>query len=129
LENGNYAEASYNMGRVHALRGEAALAIREWTRTLYTEPDHTDAAVALARAHAEGGDYPRALKVLDSFAARFSTRGASVPRVIAVTRGEIVSASNVVASEKNDNPPAAPVSEKRQGHTTPTAAPNLTPKP
>lgn len=102
LENGNYPEASYNMGRVYALRGEAGLAIREWTRTLYVRPDHTDAAVALARALAADGEPERALAVLDSFSTRTTARGASVPRIIAVTRGEIVAASNVAVERDAD---------------------------
>lgn len=103
LENGNYPEASYNMGRVYALRGEAGLAIREWTHTLYIRPDHADAAVALARTLAADGQHERALAVLDSFSTRTTARGAIVPRLIAVTRGEIVAASNVAVERDADS--------------------------
>ncbi|HEY0077630.1 MAG TPA: tetratricopeptide repeat protein [Pyrinomonadaceae bacterium] len=101
LESGNYAEASYNMGRLYALRGEAGLAINEWIRTLTLEPDHADAAVALARAYTEDGDSQRALKVLDAFSARVKRRGASTPREIEIARGEIIAAANVNLSERN----------------------------
>lgn len=69
-ENFRYAEASYNLGRVYAARGEADLAIREWSRTLAVAPDHTDAAIALARAYAEDGSPERGLAVLDNFIER-----------------------------------------------------------
>ncbi len=96
-ENFTYAEASYNLGRLHALRGEAGLAINEWTRTLRLQPDHANAATGLARALAEDGDTESALAVLDAFTARANKKGASLPREIAVTRGEIVAAANVAA--------------------------------
>ena len=96
-ENYTYAEASYSLGRLHALRGEAGLAIAEWRRTLRIEPEHADAAVALARALAEDGDPAAALAVLDDFGALLSRRGASVPREVTVARGEIVAAANVAA--------------------------------
>lgn len=70
LENFRYSEASYNLGRVYAARGEAALAIREWSRSLAVAPDHADAAIALARAYAEDGSPERGLAVLDSFVER-----------------------------------------------------------
>lgn len=100
LENGNYAEASYNMGRIHALRGEAGRAITEWMRALSLEPDHTAAAVALARAFAAEGEPERGLKVLDAFTTRLNRRGVAVPREIPIARGEIVAAGNIVASER-----------------------------
>ncbi|HEV7891030.1 MAG TPA: tetratricopeptide repeat protein [Pyrinomonadaceae bacterium] len=96
LESFTYAEASYSLGRLHALRGESGLAITEWARTLKLKPDHADAAVALARLLAEGGDTPQALAVLDALGERLSRRGLEAPREIAVARGEIVAASNVV---------------------------------
>ena len=99
-ENGNYSEASYNMGRVHMLKGEHEQAIREWTRTLYLDPVHTEAAQALARALAEGGLHQRALDVLDAFTTRVNARGAVVPRSISITRGEIQAAANVLVEEK-----------------------------
>ncbi|MCA1593950.1 MAG: tetratricopeptide repeat protein [Acidobacteria bacterium] len=100
-ENFTYAEASYNLGRLYSLRGEAGLAIDEWTRTLRLRPDHANAAAALARSLAEDGDSERALAVLDAFSARQNTRGATAPREIAVTRGEIIAARNLAAEEKN----------------------------
>ena len=69
-ENYHYAEASYNLGRLYAARGEADLAIAEWRRTLLLQPDHSDAALALARAYAEDGSPQRGLQVLDQFTAR-----------------------------------------------------------
>lgn len=74
LENFRYGEASYNLGRVYSARGEADLAIREWSRALSVQPDHADAAIALARAYAEDGNPERGIEVLDAFVAR---RGSS----------------------------------------------------
>ena len=34
LENFRYAEASYNLGRLYAARGQNDLAVREWRRAL-----------------------------------------------------------------------------------------------
>lgn len=96
LESFMYAEASYNLGRLHALRGETGLALAEWTRTLKLKPDHADAAVALARLLSDGGDTAQALAVLDALSERLSRRGLEAPREIAVARGEIVAAANVV---------------------------------
>ncbi len=69
-----YPEASYNLGRLYSLRGEAALAMREWHRVLALRPDHADAALALARAYAEDGNPELAIGVIDSFTKR---RGAN----------------------------------------------------
>jgi tetratricopeptide (TPR) repeat protein len=99
LESFNYAEASYSLGRLHALRGESGLATAEWTRTLKLKPEHTDAAVSLARLLAEDGDTAQALAVLDALSERLARRGADAPREIAIARGEIVAASNVLAEE------------------------------
>jgi len=49
LENFRYAEASYNLGRLYAARGERDLAVREWRRALVIDPKHAAAAQALAR--------------------------------------------------------------------------------
>lgn len=95
LESDTYAEASYSLGRLHALRGESVLAAAEWGRTLRLRPDHAEAAVALARMLAEGGDAEQALALLDAFAVRAERRGAAVPREVTVARGEIVAASNI----------------------------------
>jgi tetratricopeptide (TPR) repeat protein len=100
LENDTYAEASYSLGRLHALRGESGLAAAEWTRTLRLRPDHADAAAALARTLAEGGDSEQAFRVLDAFETRAARRGASVPREVTVARGEIVAAANVYAATR-----------------------------
>jgi tetratricopeptide (TPR) repeat protein len=70
LENYHYAEASYNLGRLYAARGEADLAIVEWRRTLSLQPDHSDAALALAHAYASDGSPQRGLQVLDQFTER-----------------------------------------------------------
>jgi len=85
LENFRYGEASYNLGRVYAARGEADLAIKEWSRTIIIEPDHVDAAIALARAFAEDGTPERGLAVLDKFMAR---QGPS--RELTTARSEIL---------------------------------------
>ncbi|MDT5061802.1 MAG: hypothetical protein QOH63_2261 [Acidobacteriota bacterium] len=69
-ENFRYGEASYNLGRLYSMRGEADLAIREWTRALVVQPEHADAAIALARALAEDGNPERGLAVLDTFITR-----------------------------------------------------------
>lgn len=101
LESFTYAEASYSLGRLHALRGETGLALAEWARTLRLKPDHTDAAVSLARLLADGGDSAQALAVLDALGERLSRRGVEAPREIAVARGEIIAASNVAAEESH----------------------------
>ncbi len=89
-ENFIYAEASYNLGRLHLLRGQTDLALREWSRTLRLQPDHTEAAAALALAYAEDGDSKRALDLLESFTARAARAGGAVPREIAYARAAIV---------------------------------------
>ena len=91
-ENNTYAEASYNLGRLHLLRGENGMAIREWTRTLRLQPDHADAAAALARAYAEDGSTSRAYGVLEKFTARNARAGGGVPLQIAQARNEISAA-------------------------------------
>lgn len=54
LENFRYAEASYNLGRVYAARGQNDLAAREWRRALIVDPRHDAAKLALARGSNEG---------------------------------------------------------------------------
>jgi tetratricopeptide (TPR) repeat protein len=61
-----YAEASYNLGRLYAVRDEADLAISEWTRSLTVQPDHVDSAIALARAYAVTGKADKGVEVLDA---------------------------------------------------------------
>jgi tetratricopeptide (TPR) repeat protein len=103
LESFNYAEASYNLGRAYAARGEADLAIAEWKRTLALDPDHSDAALALARAYAEDGSPERGLAVLDAFASRQSTS-----HELAAVRREITSGvvETRIAPAKNESVPA-----------------------
>lgn len=52
LENFRYAEASYNLGRLYAARGQSDLAAREWRRAIVVDPKHDAARQSLAR----GGD-------------------------------------------------------------------------
>ena len=70
LENFRYAEASYNLGRLYAARGETESAIREWSRALAVQSNHSNAALALARALAATGDVERAIAILDTFTTR-----------------------------------------------------------
>jgi len=53
LESFRYPEASYNLGRLYAARGQSDLAVREWHRVLKIDPHHTAAADALARVGTE----------------------------------------------------------------------------
>lgn len=90
LENSHYGEASYNLGRLYAARGEMDIAMREWTRALQAQPDHSDAAIALARALAEDGSPERGVAVLDAFLARraSNTEVADARREILFNSGE-----------------------------------------
>ena len=54
LENFRYPEASYNLGRLYAARGQTDLAVREWKRVLALDPKHAGAIEALA--HLASGD-------------------------------------------------------------------------
>jgi len=54
VEGFRYPEASYNLGRLYALRGETDLAIREWRRALAVNPDHSAAAKAIAAVGTAG---------------------------------------------------------------------------
>lgn len=65
-QNFRYAEASYNLGKLYAKRSEPDLAISEWTRALTVQPDHVDAAIALARAFAVTGKPGRGLEVIET---------------------------------------------------------------
>ena len=98
-ESFHYAEASYNLGRLYATRGEADLAIREWSRTLNIQPDHAFAALALARLYAEDGNPRRGVAVLDAFTTRHGPRSD-----FAAARREILSAhtTNKISS-RSDN--------------------------
>jgi tetratricopeptide (TPR) repeat protein len=53
IESFRYAEASYNLGRVYAARGQHDLAAREWRRALQIDPKHDAAAQALARGNTD----------------------------------------------------------------------------
>jgi tetratricopeptide (TPR) repeat protein len=110
-EHNTYAEASYNLGRLYLLRGDADLAIREWQHTLALQPDHADAAAALARAYAEDGNARRGLAVLDAFTARSTRMGGSAPLPIVYARREIIEASgsDEQASANTHKPDAASV--------------------
>lgn len=114
-----YAEASYNLGRLYILRGEAALAIREWQRVLALQPDHADAALALARAYAEDGSPERALMVIDSFTAR---RGASTE--LAAARREILYNAESYA---DGDAPAVAVQTTNSSAVTPAKVSSVSP--
>jgi len=124
LESNTYAEASYSLGRLHSLRGDAALAAAEWERTLRLKPDHAPAAVALARALAEGGEDERALALLDAFGSRAQRRGDAVPREVTVARGEIVAEANLAAARRAEGAraTAAEVSVARRAESGTGAA-------
>jgi tetratricopeptide (TPR) repeat protein len=102
LEDSRYAEASYNLGRVYSMRGEADMAIREWSRALIVQPDHADAAIALARAYAEEGNAQRGLGILDAFISR---RGSS-PELTAARR-EILFGGETGAETSSTKDPGA----------------------
>jgi tetratricopeptide (TPR) repeat protein len=53
LEGFRYPEASYNLGRLYAARGQDDLAAREWHRVLKIDPHHAAAADALAHVGTE----------------------------------------------------------------------------
>ncbi|MGH9941236.1 MAG: tetratricopeptide repeat protein, partial [Pyrinomonadaceae bacterium] len=115
-EGNNYAEASYNLGRLHFLRGENGPAIREWKRTLKLEPDHADAAAALARAYAADGEPREGLKVIEAFVARGTRLGSSgVPQNIAYARREIVEASSIDSEEATPVVATATAAPSRPG--------------
>lgn len=102
-EHNTYAEASYNLGRLYLLRGDADLAIREWQHTLALQPDHADAAAALARAYAEDGNVRRGLEVLDAFSARNTRTTGSTPLAIVSARREITNGADVANDDARVN--------------------------
>jgi tetratricopeptide (TPR) repeat protein len=53
VEGFRYAEASYNLGRLYAGRGQMDLAVREWRRALAVDPEHKAAAQFLANARSD----------------------------------------------------------------------------
>ena len=79
LESFGYAEASYNLGRLYATRGETDLAIREWRRALAIQPDHSAAANAITAAGSMGK-----ITVIPR-PARSNERSASGPRTAGTT--------------------------------------------
>jgi tetratricopeptide (TPR) repeat protein len=97
-ENYHYAEASYNLGRLYAARGEADLAMAEWRRTLSIQPDHSDAALALARAYAEDGSPQRGLQVLDQFTQRSGPGNA-----LTAARQQIVREAASIDADRTSN--------------------------
>ena len=129
LESNTYAEASYSLGRLHSLRGNAALATAEWERTLRLKPDHTAAAVALARTLAESGEDERALALLDAFGSRAQRSGDAVPREVTVARGEIVAEANLMSARRAERvretaanvSASAPRAESGSGSSLPDA--------
>ena len=102
LENFRYGEASYNLGRLYAARGETKLAINEWSRAVLAQPDHLDAALLLARALAANGDPDRALAVIDAFVTRQGPNKALID-----IRNEILS-TRTAAETKTTIPLAKP---------------------
>jgi tetratricopeptide (TPR) repeat protein len=91
LENFRYAEASYNMGRLYAARGESDLAIREWRRAVSVNPDHTAAKQALAGS----GNFNRV-----------AVAPTSAPRKTVESQPAPVSTPTSVASAKPSKPRA-----------------------
>lgn len=124
LENFRYGEASYNLGRVYAARGEAALAIKEWSRTIIIEPDHVDARIALARAYAEDGSPERGLAVLDTFIAR---RGPS-NEVTAARREILFGSESGEAAEGDAKSSAGTVQPASVKTSTNVSAPSVRPR-
>src|SRR4030095_8198933 len=53
IEGFRYAEASYNLGRVYAAKGQNDLSAREWRRALVVDPQHDAATQALGRVRTE----------------------------------------------------------------------------
>ncbi|HEX8846216.1 MAG TPA: tetratricopeptide repeat protein [Pyrinomonadaceae bacterium] len=114
LENFHYSEASYNLGRVYAARGEADLAIREWSRALAVQPDHTDAAIALARALAEDGDAEKGIALLD----RFITRRGPTSEIIEARREIMFGDGPVTATATASAAPAASAASRNTAPPT-----------
>jgi tetratricopeptide (TPR) repeat protein len=129
-ENFRYAEASYNLGRLYSAQGEANLAMREWSRALMTQPDHVDAAIALARALAEDGKRERGVALLDAFITRHgaSAEITDARREILFGSDEIEAASaNAVPATGNARPARVendkPSTAKNDGKTSASLRP------
>ncbi len=100
LESFHYAEASYNLGRLYAARGESDMATREWRRTLSIDPEHRAAAQALSLGSPAG-------VVMRSEAA------AKAPRPTRdISRMPGLSAGNTEASPRLGTSPSSPNSAK-----------------
>lgn len=119
-ENSRYAEASYNLGRVYGARGQLRQAINEWKRTLDAQPDHLEAALALARAHATNGSPDEGIAVIDAFVARQGPTQALIEtrneilraRAGAEKPGESPVTGEGTAAPDSSKPPAAPLKER-----------------
>jgi tetratricopeptide (TPR) repeat protein len=121
LENYRYAEASYNLGRLYAARGETELAIREWSRALAVQSDHSDAALALARALAGAGDPERAIAILDAFTTRHGSNSE-----FEAARREILSGAAASGKKIRDTKTSGGAnSPAKAGSSARTGAPKL----
>lgn len=104
-ENFTYAEASYNLGRLYTIRGaegDAELATRAYNRAVRYAPDHLEAAVALARIYAFGGDLKKALAVLDRVRAADETARRNLAEA---RRALLLSVEATTANVKSPNAP------------------------
>lgn len=95
-QNNAYAEASYNLGRLYTLRGDMKLAEREWKRAYRLEPDHIEAAVALARLYSVAGESEKALAIID----RARPANEAARNSLSQAREDIVRAAALVRESK-----------------------------
>ena len=58
IEDFRYAEASYNLGRLYATRGEMDRALREWKRAVTVDPKHEAAVRALSNVRTPSSSSP-----------------------------------------------------------------------
>jgi tetratricopeptide (TPR) repeat protein len=104
-ESFHYAEASFNLGRLYAARGENDLAVREWKRALAVDPKHDAAAKALANNRGAGS------------IAVGSYKPPSTPRPVVnqplTTMDKARAISNVEAGRPKDVPTAGPKREAK----------------
>ncbi|HEX8143875.1 MAG TPA: tetratricopeptide repeat protein [Pyrinomonadaceae bacterium] len=114
-EGSRYAEASYNLGRLYWARGATKQAISEWTRALAVQPDHLDAALALARAHASDGNPERGIAVIDAFVARQGPNKALIE-----ARNEILSRKAGTGTKSPETVPGARVEAQTVTPSQPT---------
>jgi tetratricopeptide (TPR) repeat protein len=94
------------------------------------QPDHAEAAAALARAYAEDGDTKRGLAVLENFTARAAQTGGGVPRSISYAREEINSGaeSEDVLKDRREAASVDGSAASYGSNTGANAAPNTTPR-